>query len=387
MAEGFLETVVPLAKDEEWARSFDLNGAIRLTDYSTSGFVVTWKVGATYAPVDEVRLRATRSRDIRAGNLGELYNAGGGGQSPGLIDPFRVNAGAVSWLNSTSGNPNLEPEKADQTSFGIVYQPSWFEGFSASVDYYDITINGAIETPGEVLQRCFDSGGLSPLCAAISRNPANPADPLYPTIGTIRVIDSRPENLAFLSQKGMDIEVSYGTSLDTFVDSWAGEVSLRAIGTNIIESLRDDRRNPPVDAAGTNSGTGPLSWRWMFSANYQLDPISISWTGRYMSSGEYGGGTSRYVECQPGSCPNWTSYAPTIDYNHIDSRFYHDLSITYKFLELESGGNVQGYVNIMNLMDKEPPMVASSAYWYMNVNPQMYDAIGRKFYAGIRFKM
>jgi hypothetical protein len=48
---------------------------------------------------------------------------------------------------------------------------------------------------------------------------------------------------------------------------------------------------------------------------------------------------------------------------------------------------VQAYVNIMNLMDKEPPMVASPNYWYMNVNPQLYDTIGRKFYAGVRFRM
>ncbi|MGE0447311.1 MAG: TonB-dependent receptor plug domain-containing protein, partial [Vicinamibacterales bacterium] len=164
--EAFIETVVPLANDEEWAQLFDLNGAVRFTDYSTSGFVTTWKVGVTYAPVDDVRLRASRSRDIRAGNLGELYNAGGGGQSPGLVDPFRTTSPTqpptqgqqYTWLNSTSGNPLLEPEKADQTNMGIVYQPSWFPGFSASADYYDITINGAIETPGEVLQRCFDSG-------------------------------------------------------------------------------------------------------------------------------------------------------------------------------------------------------------------------------------
>jgi len=391
--EGFIETVVPLAKDEAWASLFDLNAAVRFTDYSTSGFVTTWKVGVTYAPVDEVRLRATRSRDIRAGNLGELYNAGGGGQSPGLVDPFRTAPSTptgqqYSWLNSTSGNPLLEPEKADQTNVGIVYQPSWFPGFSASVDYYDITINGAIETPGEVLQRCFDSGGTSILCNAIRRFPLTASDAaLGYTIGQIQVINSQPENLAFLSQKGMDIEMSYSTSLDQWVDSWSGELSLRAIATNIIESLRDDRRNPPVDSAGTNSGQGPMSWRWLFSANYQLDPISIGWTGRYLGSGQYGGGTARYVECQPGSCPNWTSYAPTIDYNHIDSVFYQDLSITYKFMEFEDGGNISGYLNIMNFLDQRPPMVASTNYWYMNVNPQMYDVVGRRFFAGVRYRM
>ncbi|MGE3475989.1 MAG: TonB-dependent receptor plug domain-containing protein [Rhodospirillaceae bacterium] len=387
VAEGFLETVIPLAKGEEWAQALDFNGAVRATDYSTSGFVVTWKAGLTYSPVDEVRLRVTRSRDIRAGNLGELYAKGSGGQSPGLVDPFRPLAAPVSYLGSNNGNPNLDPEKADTTSFGIVYQPSWFEGFSASVDYYDIQINGAIETPGEVLQRCYDSGGTSPLCAAIIRNPADPTDALYPTIGTVRIIESRPENLAYLSQKGLDIEMSYSTQLDRFVDSWSGELSLRAVGTNIIESLRDDRRSGVLDSAGTNSSQGPLSWRWLFTASYELDPIGINWTGRYMSSGQYGSSTQRYIECQPGACPLSTAAFPTIDYNHIDSRFYHDLSLTYKFMEGEGGASASAYLNIMNLMDKAPPMVASTNYWYMNVNPQLYDTIGRRFYAGIRFRM
>ncbi len=387
VAEGFLETVVPLANDQEWARSLDFNGAVRLTDYSTSGFVVTWKAGITYAPVDELRLRATRSRDIRAPNLGDLYTAGGGGQSPGLIDPFRPLAGAVSYVGGTGGNPLLQPEKANQTNLGVVYQPSWFEGFSASVDYYDIQINGAIEVPGEVVQRCFDSGGTSPLCGAIERNPANPLDPLYPTIGTIRLVTSRPENLAFLSQKGLDIEMSYSTSLDRWSDSLAGDLALRAVGTHVMESLRDDRRSGVIDSAGTNSQTGPLSWRWLFNANYELDNIGVAWTGRYMSAGQYGSGTQRYIECQAGACPISTAAFPTVDFNHIDSRFYHDLSLTYKFMETDNGGSMQAYLNIMNLMDKEPPVVASTNYWYMTVNPQLYDTIGRRFYAGIRFKM
>ncbi|MCC6912126.1 MAG: TonB-dependent receptor, partial [Rhodospirillaceae bacterium] len=113
----------------------------------------------------------------------------------------------------------------------------------------------------------------------------------------------------------------------------------------------------------------------------------INWTGRYMSSGQYGSSTQRYIECQPGSCPVSTAAFPTIDYNHIDSRFYHDLSLTYKFMEGEGGASASAYLNIMNLMDKAPPMVASTNYWYMNVNPQLYDTIGRRFYAGIRFRM
>ena len=54
----------------------EFNGAVRATDYSTSGYVTTWRAGATWQPIDDIRLRVTRSRDIRAPNLNELFQAG-----------------------------------------------------------------------------------------------------------------------------------------------------------------------------------------------------------------------------------------------------------------------------------------------------------------------
>src|SRR5690606_9557984 len=68
-----LDTVVPLAKNQSWAQALDLNAAARRTDYSTSGEVTTWKAGLTYRPIDSLMFRGTRSRDIRAANLNELY--------------------------------------------------------------------------------------------------------------------------------------------------------------------------------------------------------------------------------------------------------------------------------------------------------------------------
>src|SRR5690606_18033648 len=67
--ELFAETLLPLAEDRPLARSLDLNAAVRLTDYEVSGTVTTWKGGLTYEPADGLRIRATRSRDIRAPNL------------------------------------------------------------------------------------------------------------------------------------------------------------------------------------------------------------------------------------------------------------------------------------------------------------------------------
>ena len=384
VAEGYVEMVAPLAKNTEWAKSLDLNAAVRATGYSTSGYVTTWKAGLTYNPIDELRIRATRSRDIRAPNLGELYNRGGGGQSPGLIDPFRPGAPPVTYLNSTSGNTALQPEKADTTGLGAVIQPAFFPGFSASVDFYDINIKGAVDTIGgqEILDRCY--AGQATQCASVQRNaPTNDGFAL----GTIRIIDVKPFNLASLHQRGYDFEASYQTKLDQINPSWGGDVSFRAIGTYIQYYKRNDGRNPEIDAAGTNGGQGPLKWRWMFNANYTNDPFSVTWTGRFMSKGRYGNTALTYVQCNPGSCPVSTTSFPTIDYNTIDSRFYHDLSFTYRILESDGGGTAQLYLNVSNVMNTPPPFIVSTNYWYMTVNPQMYDTIGRKFFGGIRFKM
>src|SRR5690606_14553820 len=116
------------------------------TSYSTSGFVTTWKVGATWDIIPDFRLRVTRSRDIRAPNLAELYNAGGASGTTTLVDRFRNTP--VNNIGFVTGNLDLQPEKADTTGIGVVVQPRFIPGFTASVDYYNIDINGEIGTIG-----------------------------------------------------------------------------------------------------------------------------------------------------------------------------------------------------------------------------------------------
>lgn len=372
VTEAYFETVVPLAKDVAWARALDFNAAVRGTDYSTSGYVTTWKAGVTYNPIDDLRVRVTRSRDIRAPNLGELFAAGTGGQSPGVLDPWNNNAPLPTFLNQTTGNPNLKPEKADTTGIGVVYQPSYLGGFSLAVDVYDIDVNGAIDTVGtqDTLNRCFL--GQQFYCNNIARD-AN---------GQIFNVNSLPFNLSNLHQRGVDIETSYTTSLDTFVSSWVGEIDLRALGTHVMFSETDDGVNRVLDFAGDNSGSGPLNWRWMFSAGYSLDPVKVTWTGRFMSSGHY---APKYIECTA-NCPVSTPTATTIEHNYVPSRFYQDLSLAYEF-EFGAGTSAQAFVNIVNLMDKQPPSIGNATYALMSTNPVLYDTIGRAFYAGIRIKM
>jgi len=364
--EVYFETVVPLAKNQSWARELDFNAAVRYTDYSTSGNVTTWKAGLIYSPIDDLRFRATRSRDIRAPNLEELFARGGGGQSPGILDPWNNNAPLPTFLNATGGNPDLQPEEADTTGLGVVLQPSFLPGFSVSVDYYDINVKGAIDTidTQQILNRCHM--GQTALCDAIIREPS----------GQIFMVLATPFNLASLHQRGWDIETSYSMPL------LGGELNLRALGTHVEFSKRDDGVAPVRDNVGDNANVGPLKWRGLFSAGYSLGPVTATWTGRYMSSGHLG---ALYVECKA-DCPPSTTYAQTIDHNYVASRFYHDLSLSYE-LEFPGGTSGQLYLNVQNVADKQPPAVAKPQYWYMPVNPQLYDTIGRQFFAGIRFRM
>ena len=73
--EGFLEVEAPILKDNI-VQSLDFNAAGRLTSYSTSGLVETYKLGLTSQVNDDIRLRTTWSLDIRAPNLSELFNSG-----------------------------------------------------------------------------------------------------------------------------------------------------------------------------------------------------------------------------------------------------------------------------------------------------------------------
>src|SRR6185437_12943675 len=71
--EGFAEIAAPLLEMQDKVK-IDLNGAARYSDYSQTGGIWSWKGGATAKLFDQVLLRATRSRDIRAPGIGDLYS-------------------------------------------------------------------------------------------------------------------------------------------------------------------------------------------------------------------------------------------------------------------------------------------------------------------------
>lgn len=360
--EAFLEVVVPLAANTSWARSLDLNAAIRATDYSTSGYVTTWKAGLTYAPVPDIRFRVTRSRDIRAGNLSELFQAGQTNTTT-LVDPFKNNQ-SYTVFQTTVGNPVVRPEKADTLNLGAVFQPGFLTGLSASVDYFDIQVKDAIATLGSstIINQCFQ--GNASLCSLIERDSA----------GFMTDIFLRPINLARQTVRGLDFELGY--RMPVMGD---GVLSFRGLGTRYLESSSDNGINPPTPNLGEN--TGVPTWRYLGEIALDKGPVSLSVTGRGFSDGVI---SNSFIECTT-NCPTSTSLNRTIDNNHVDGAFYIDLSASYAIND-----GVKFYIAVDNVANKAPAPYAPSGTGIgsaqIGISQTYYDVIGRSFRGGVRFQ-
>jgi iron complex outermembrane receptor protein len=375
--EAALEAVVPLAKNASWAKNLDLDGAVRATDYSTFGFVTTWKVGFSYSPFGDLRFRGRLSRDIREPTLVDLYQAPTRSAST-VADPFQNNM-IVAYTNESLGNPNLRPEISNTTGIGVVYRPSFLPGFSASFDYFKIRIKDAISsglTPAQILNTCFQ--GNQAVCAQFVRSTTPGTPPL--------AFSAFPINIATVNMKGFDIEASYTTRLDNIVSSWNGALSIRGFATHTIENLLDSgiAGQLPQERAGNNTAGNTPSWRTLVSATYALDASSFTITGRGVSKGLF---NSNWIECTTG-CPVSTPNVQTIDNNTIPGAFYLDLSGKYG-LAIGSGRTVELFLNVRNLLNKNViyKYVASTNGYIPPANAANYDTVGRMFLAGIRFKL
>nr|WP_235536839.1 TonB-dependent receptor [Sphingomonas sp. Root241] len=360
--EGSFELNLPLFKGDDVGRA-NLNGAARVTHYSTSGTVWAWKIGGTWdTPLEGIRLRAVTSRDVRAPNLSELFAAPTVTTLPSFNDPFRNVA--VQAFQNTVGNPNLKPEIARNTEVGIVLsRPSWLPGLSLSLDYYSIKLNGVISTlsADQIVRFCFE--GNQAFCGGFVLN--------SPVQGG-NFINVQPFNLASWKTSGFDIEASY---------QWVkplglpGTFTLRGLGTHVREFRVDAgiAGVDTVDQAGANTGNTP-DWKWLAIQTYDNDAFSLTVQERWFSDGVFG---NQYVVCTSG-CPASTGNHPTINRNRMEGAFYVDVGGTAKLT-----GNVSTFFKVDNLFDHDPAP-SPQTNTGLDVNPALYDTLGRTYRLGVR---
>jgi len=361
--EAYAEVAVPLAKDLPFAQSLELNGAVRLTDYSTSGSVTTWKAGITYDPVEWLRVRATRSRDIRAPNLLELFG------STSSVSSRVVDRDGVQYLPRvfTGGNDALQPEIADSWTAGVVLSPRGrlLNGLRISADYYDIKIKDAISQVGAqtIVDRC-QTAGVPEFCSLITFDGDAISEVRNPWL-----------NLNTLIVRGVDLEADYRVSL-----GGQKRLGVRVLGAYVKDLITVDSVGSINRAGqtGVQTGSQPGLPRWTVNSTLTYDdgPFSANIQARYISAGRMD-----VTLVGPTDKGYSTDLPNSISDNHIEAMLYIDIGASYRF-DIGDSRSVELYGAVKNLTNPTPPV---NVYSGSGTNPFLFDMIGRRFTIGARF--
>ena len=371
--EAAAEIAVPLLRDLPAIQDLDFSGAVRWTDYSNSGVVYTWKAGLEWAPFDSLRIRATRSRDIRAPNLVDLFaprNVNPSGQTDlltGIVGQIPV---------ITDSNANLQPEIGNTLTVGLVFQPEFLPGFTLAVDYYNIKITDAISTlqgqNNTVQNICIASLGADPLCELIQRPLpwTNTTAANFPT-----AFFNRPINANLVTTEGIDVELSYS------VDIGPGTLSLRSIA-----NYQPELKTTQVALGGTpdnvmGADENPKLKITSF-LTYRAGPVTVDLRHRWWSSEFYD--VNQIVTNSP-------SVAPLIFRNleggdRVPSYQTFNLTLGY---DINDETNV--YFGVTNLLDKQPTPIGriggpAGVPGLFGGFRNGEDTLGRFFSFGVRFR-
>lgn len=342
--EAFGEILVPLARDRPLLRNLELNAALRLSDYDTTGSIWSWKLGATNEFLPGLRARFTGSRDIRSANLAELYTQLTVGYNT-LTDPVKNTSVYV--LNHTGGNPGLRPETSTTFTAGFLYAPPGLPGLRLSVDYYRVRIDDVITivSAQDLVIRCFN--GNQALCTNVERDGAG---------NIVRTLTSYL-NLSEYNTHGIDAELSQTLPLRRFVDL-PGKLTFR-LRANWVSSLTTNDGVTTIEyvrSQGNSFSLGVPEWRVNGSIGYESEGFGAQFRARYISPGNYNS-TIRLLN------------------NHIPAYTYVDIFARVR-IATTPRTKMEIHGSVANLLDKQAPN--GSLY------SPFYDVVGRYFSAGAR---
>lgn len=398
---------VPLLSDRPFFHELAVGGAIRFSDYSSTGSVRSYEMDARWRPVDALLIRGSWQRAVRAPNIGELYSPQQGNQlvigtPPGGIgDPCDVRSTARNGANAaqvatlcvaqgipnaaissyqfpttatgqvTSGNNGLVPERATTFNVGVVFNApansGLFGDFSVSLDYYNIKIKDVISpVPGlTVLSKCFNLDGsnstysnANEYCQLIRRD----------NTGQLSQVLTPFLNLGALKTDGLEAQVHWGVPAPFFGESGKLYVD-SAIGWLNNYKVQLLPGASFLNYTGvSNGGAGPNSvppratpkWKALTTFGYKSDVLGLGLRWRYQGGIDDVSSvlTPNNVQLPVGAYNLWDMFATVKVQEKVEFRF-----------------------GVNNLFDKGLPFVASSQ---ISTDPALYDLIGRSFYVGAR---
>jgi len=396
VTEYFAEVNVPIVRDVFMAKSLDVNGAYRYSDYSNSvGTVSTYAAGLQWTPIQGLMVRGQYQHAIRGPSVAELYlgqtdnfTAPGdpctdpAAAQPGQLRDLCIATGVPAGIVGTDytaggdtsvpakngGNPNLTEEDSDTWTAGFVLQPSFMPNFLATIDWYSIKIDNVISSgigAESVVANCY-TYGVQAYCNNITRS-AN---------GLFQQFIDLNFNSATLETAGIDVDLSYNMDLGFGLSGAEGSnLAFRFYGTWV-----DKYDYTPVagipnvyecgGAFGLTCGAPNPTWRNSLATIWSSGPLTAQLLWRYIGSVDDEGKNDLY------------DYAV----QSIDSQSYFDLSGTWAFNDAVTLG-----FGIDNLADTMPSVKIPSPQnngngEQSNTFPTVYDLMGRTYWATLKVK-
>lgn len=377
--EVFGEVNLPILADLPFIREFSVDAAFRFADYSTVGATTSWSFGGSYTPIEDVRLRGTFGRSVRAPNINELFSP----PQPIFIDadfdpcnPNRINAGTEFRLqncldlvgpgfNSTNfnsafvtgragGNPDLLEEEADTITIGAVITPRFLPGLVASVDFYNVDISDAIIVVDaeRIIENCVDAPSLdNEFCALVTRDPVN---------RNITFFESGEQNVAALKARGIDFQVNYTFDLaQAGIDGDWGSMNVGVTGNRNLRRRDFDFQEFP-DQFDNQLGESTFpKWIVNASATWTLQNFNLGWQTRFQSSQLLPGVENEDLASDP----------LFVDPFESGNAFVHDLSMGYDVRD-----NLQVYGGVNNIADRTP---------FLGSLTRPAGFVGRQFFIGV----
>lgn len=367
--EGFAEVNIPILAELQFAESLAFDASVRIADYSTVGTATSFAVGGVWQPIDDLRIRASFNRAVRAPNIAELFapqatrltnlpfvnsdpcdpnNTAQGSPTreqncAQLIPDLATFDPSASYLAgnvaaTSGGNPDLIEETADTYTIGFAYTPGFLPGFSIVADYYDIQIDDAISSGINrlvIVENCADAPTIeNPFCAAVTRNPVT---------GAVETIQQTNLNFSAANARGIDYQIAYTFDLDDVFGGELGQFSANVSGTYLIERVDQQFAGFPGSDIRIDGSLNVPEHFINFAINWNKGPWSADYGFNFQSSQTFGG------PAEPFGIQEIEEDPFLLDRPETGSAFVHYLGGAYEFDE-----RFQLSFRVNNLFDRDP---------------------------------
>lgn len=399
--EAFAEAIVPLFHDRPFFYDLSVRGAVRRSHYSTVGNTTSYNFGGEWAPVRDVRFRAMTARSVRAPNVNELFSPLQQDFPSGLTDPcdgvtatstgtiatncrasvgvnaniatngsFTVSQADAQGITSfAGGNLNLKAERGDSFTAGVVITPKSIaplRNLTVTVDYFNIRIKGAIVTlPLQfILDQCYGQSNAT-YCAFIKRRPAALGNN---NAGSLDEVNSGSGNAGGIKTSGIDA---------TIAGRWnvaGGQFNAKLAYTHLLSGFLVPL--PGADRDYFAGEIGAAKDRFTATTGWDGKVVGINLTGTYVGASYIDDQLAKsFTDAQDNPIPRHDKVFRVHPEFYLDGQMRFTVAPKFEF-----------YLGANNLLDNKPPYLADIGASAGQDTGGNYDALGRRYYAGVRVK-